>query len=837
MTHMTNMKKRNRMLPLLLAAMLAFQSAPCTDALFQNEAAVSAQAAVKGLKITNVKTETLTIEKGETFQLKANRKDVKWSSSNKKIVKVTKSGKLIGGVKEGEATIGLTAGKSVVTLKVTVGTKVASVNVIKPAIALTVGGKSTIKADVAPANASNQAVSYRSANTSIASVSKKGVVTAKGAGSVKITVKAKDGTEKKETVYVTVRKAGSAVRLQDDFYQAINESTLSQHTLLENQSQWNGFYELNKNITDNLSGIIDGLAAEKDKYENGSTEQKIVDFYLLARDMDARDKAGVTPLKPYIDQIDQAKTVAEFVQVLAQLNRCGVGNLFAFGVSQDIMDSNKYMLLDNGPTYVLPKDYMQGDENEPVRQALLAFIKQMFVLAGESEQKAEQIAGPVFDLQKEFALSGLGAEDQYNVEKIYNPYTKEELQSLYSNCDIEAVLKTIGITKFDKCIVAVPENAKKVNGYLTQENLELLKNYTKFALYTACSDYLTSAHHKALLDLNVSLLGPQEQKTMDTVAKELTQTLFSWEFGKLYTDRYFPEESKKEVESLTKELLSTFRDRIQKLDWLSDATKTKAVKKLDTMKVKIGYPDKWPSYLNEISIDPSTGMVENLLNIQEALNADVQEQLDSGVDKEKWIMTPQTVNACYNPQANDITFPAAILQAPFYDKNADYATNLGGIGTVIGHEITHAFDTNGATYDENGNYSNWWTQEDMAQFMARADLVKKYFSGIEVTNGVFQNGDLTITENIADMGAMACALQIVGDDRDAQRKVFESNANIWASNQTDQYRDYLLTMDVHSLNKVRVNAVLPLFDQFYEVYEVSKKDAMYVAPEDRVQIW
>ena len=200
-------------------------------------------------------------------------------------------------------------------------------------------------------------------------------------------------------------------------------------------------------------------------------------------------------------------------------------------------------------------------------------------------------------------------------------------------------------------------------------------------------------------------------------------------------------------------------------------------------------------------------------------------------------MTPQTVNACYSPQANDITFPAAILQAPFYDKDADHATNLGGIGTIIGHEITHAFDTNGATYDENGNYSNWWTKEDLVQFTARAENVKKYFNGIEVTNGIFQNGDLTITENIADMGAMACVLQIVGDDKQAQRKVFESNATIWAANQTDQYRDFLLTMDVHSLNKVRVNAVLPLFDQFYDVYGVTKKDAMYVAPEDRVQIW
>lgn len=827
------MKQHRKILSLLLAVLLAFQAAPYTG---NEPVAVVAEAAAKKAEITNVQTKTLTIEKGEVFQLKANRTDAKWKSSNKKVATVSKSGKLKGKT-EGAATVTLVSGKTKASLEVTVGTKVAGVNVIKSAVALPVGAKSTIKADVSPENASNPAVTYRSAKPKVASVSEEGVITAKKAGSTKITVQASDGSKKKETVYVTVRPTNSTVRLQDDFYQNINASLLSEHAFAENETQWSNFYELNDTIEKNLGSLIDGLVSEKDQYAQGSMEQKIIDFYSLARDMDTRDKAGIEPLKPYIERIDQAQTVADFVQVLAQMNKAGIGGVLTFAVQQDLMDSNQYMLVDSGPFYVLTKDYMQGEENAPIQQAFLAFIQQMFVLAGETEQKASEIAGQVFELQKEFALAGLGAEDRSNVEKLYNPYTKDQLASLYSNCDIEGVLKTIGITNYDQCIVFQPENAKKVNSYLTQEHLELLKNYTKFVLYTSCSGYLTSAHYKAAQDFNAALLGPQKEESADTVAKKLTQGLFSWEFGKLYTEQYFPEESKKEVEQITQELIRTFRSRLQKIDWLSDATKQKAIQKLDAMKVKIGYPDKWPTYLDEIPIDPAKGMVENVLNIQEALNSDVQELLDSGVDKEKWTTTPQTVNAFYNPLANDITFPAGILQAPFYDKNADYAQNLGAIGTIIGHEITHAFDTSGARFDENGNYADWWTEEDFAQFMARADQVKKYYNGIEVANGIFENGDLTVTENIADMGGMACVLEIVGDDKEAQKKVFESNAKIWAENRTDQMRDYILKTNEHSLGKVRVNAVFPLFDQFYDVYDVTKKDAMYVAPEDRVRIW
>lgn len=829
------MKKQRKMLSLLLALLLAFPAMPVPAGYSYGN--ITTQAAAKKVKIVNVTTGTLTIKKGELFQLKTNRSGLKWKSSDKKVVTVSKAGKLKG-IKNGKATVTASVKNTKASIEVTVGTKVSSVNVVKPAVAMVVGAQSTIKAEVSPVDASNQALAYKSSDKDVASVSKEGVITAKKIGTTKVTVSASDGTDQKETVIVTVRADGSPVRLQDDFYQAINANLLSQHTLQENQYEWSGFNELQNNITKNLNSIVDELVKNKEQYKKGTIEQKIIDFYMLDSDTDTRNKAGIEPLKPYIDKIDQVKTVAEFVNVLGELGVYGQGSALTFQVTQDLIDSNKYMLVNGGPTYILPKDYMVGDANKPVQQAVLAFMKQMFVLAGASEDKASEIAGQVFNFEQELAASGAGLQDQYNIEKIYNPYTKEELKKLYSNCDIEGYLKAIGITSFDQCIVTEVENAKKINSYLTQENLELLKNYTKFTLYMNFCNYLTNAHYKALQELNFIITGVMDDKNDEQIAKETTQSLFLWEFGKLYVKRYFSEESKKEIEGMTQELLKTFRNRIQRIDWLSDATKQKALKKLDTMKVKIGYPDKWPSYFDEMDIDASNGLIANIMDIQKALNANIQELLDSGtVDKDEWIMAPQVVNACYNPQANDITFPAAILQKPFYDKDADYAQNLGGIGTVIGHEITHAFDTNGSAYDENGNYNNWWTKEDMEQFTAKAEKVKNYYNSMEITNGVFQNGNMTITENIADMGAMACVLEIAGSDKKAQLDIFKSNATIWACNQTDQYRDYLMTVDVHSQNKVRVNAILPLFEQFYDVFGVTRNDAMYVAPEDRVQIW
>ncbi len=826
------MKRRNKILSLLLAVLLAFPAAPAGAAAGGTTAV---EAAAKKIAITNVTATTLTIEKGETYQLKANRADAVWKSSSAAVT-VSSSGK-IKGIKKGTAKITAVSGKSKASIQVTVGTKVSDVNVIKSAVALPVGAKSTIKPAVSPADASNQAVTYRSKNVSIASVSKKGVITAKKAGQTKIIVQAADGSKKKETVTVTVRDNDSVLRLQDDFYQAINASVINAHPLKENEGQWSQFEQLSDSVDDKLNGLIDSLVAKKDSYADGTMEQKIIDYYLLYRDIDARDQTSIEPLRPYLTKIDEAQTVAEFINVLAQLGGFGLNSILNFDIQPDTTDSNRYVLTDKGPSYCLMKEYLQGEANEPIRQALKNYIRQLFVLAGESDANAAKIAEQLYPFQEELSLDGLSIADQYDISRYYNLYTKDELASLYSNCDIIKFLSDIGITSFDRCIVWDVENAKKINSLLTQDNLELLKNNAKLMLFVQCATYLTSSHYSAVQDFSLLLTGDGEEANPDLRAKAKTQSMFSWEFGKLYADNYCSAETKKQIEDMAEQMIQTYRGRLAKLDWLSEATKQKAIAKLDAMKIKIGYPQEFPSYYDNVSIDPSKSLLENTMQIWKALNANGQKYLDEGVDKTLWSTTPQTVNAFYNPFNNDITIPAGILQAPYYDKDADYAQNLGGIGTLIAHEITHAFDTNGSRYDENGNLNDWWTKEDYAQFLAKAQKVQEYYSGFEIANGIFQNGVQTVTENIADMGAMSCVLELAGDDKAAQRSIFESNANIWASKESDAFRDFMLVSDVHSHNKIRVNAILPLFEQFYSVYDIKQTDAMYIAPEDRVQIW
>ena len=400
-------------------------------------------------------------------------------------------------------------------------------------------------------------------------------------------------------------------------------------------------------------------------------------------------------------------------------------------------------------------------------------------------------------------------------------------------------MHTLRIDSADKYIVSDVKQAKKINELLVEENLEVLKDFSTFVMLNDVAEYSTEEYAKLADDLDRQLHGVTSSLSDEDIWMNLTQDMLSWDFGKIYVEKYFSEESKADVESMIEKIKEAYKEIIRNQEWMSEATKEKAICKLDTMQVKIGYPDEWPESMEMMQVTPISeggSLLSNMLvNMQVSIEDNLQD-LNRPVDRTTWSMTPQTVNAYYNPNNNEIVFPAAILQPPFYDPKGDEASNLGGIGYVIAHEITHAFDSNGALYDEYGNYSVWWTQEELQKYKELSQSIVDYYGNYEVA-GMKVDGSLTLSENIADLGAMTCITSILSGDKDGLAQFFSQLAYIWASEETIAYQMYLLSNDTHAPNKVRVNAVLSSNDAFYEVYDIEETDGMYVAPEYRVGVW
>jgi putative endopeptidase len=401
------------------------------------------------------------------------------------------------------------------------------------------------------------------------------------------------------------------------------------------------------------------------------------------------------------------------------------------------------------------------------------------------------------------------------------------------------MLKTLRVDGQDKYIVMDVEQAKKINSLLVEENLQALKDYSTFVMLNDTAQYGDAAYAKLWDDMKNSLYGITQSWGDEKTWKDLTQDLLPWDFGSLYVEEHFSAEDKEAVEDIIAQILAEYEVIIDRQDWMSDATKAKAKRKLETMNVKIGYPENWPAAKDMMQVTPISeggSLLSNLLVSMQVAIDDSLNRLGTTVDKSEWDVTPQTINAMYNPLNNEIIFPAAILQAPFYDSENTYGANMGGIGFVIAHEVSHAFDSSGALYDEYGNYNVWWTDEELEKYDELSQSIVDYYSNYEMM-GVNVNGELTLMENIADLGAMTCIVSIIGDDAAALDEAFGQLAYNWASEDTTSYMMYLLNTDTHSPNKVRVNAALSSCDAFYKIYDINEGDKMYVAPENRVGIW
>ncbi len=633
-----------------------------------------------------------------------------------------------------------------------------------------------------------------------------------------------------------------AVRLEDDYYEYVDQHILDQVDIPKDSSGWSYFYQLDKDSYEVLEGVLEEAVKNRNQAKTGSLEQKIADLYLTALDMNGREKAGFGQLKPYLDKLKNASDIDGYLKAVGNIyGDLGVNSILTVQWMEDMKDSSRYALYVDGADLGPGKETLEDKTQEKLMDQYQDYIRSTLEHTGMSREEAEKGAADIMALQKDLAASALPLSQQNNPDIIYNPYSMKDIKGLLPEGAADSYLSPAGLTDVETLVVTQKAQMQKIGKYLTNDHLPVLKNYSIFCLVDDFAPYLTPEIRDNYQDWNNTQNGIKERKTDQKLASERTQNMLGFEFGRLYVEKRFSKEDKTAIEEMVRHILENYKKQIMGLDWMGEETKSAAIKKLDNMTLKIGYPDKWPNDYANATITPvekGGNLINNVISLTKAQNAVNREKVRKPVDKTEWGMTPQTVNAYYNPTGNEIVFPAAILQAPFYDADKDYASNLGGIGTVIAHEVSHAFDSSGSLYDENGNYHVWWTSEDRAKFKQLADQVVAYYDGQEGYKGRHVNGAQTLNENIADLGSMACITSIVGDDAESLKLVFEQFATIWAAKYTPESMIRRLNTDVHSPAKVRVNAVLSANDAFYKAYpEIKEGDAMYVAPQNRVKIW
>ena len=627
--------------------------------------------------------------------------------------------------------------------------------------------------------------------------------------------------------------------LNDDFYETINKEWLNKSTIASGEVAGAVAYELDKQNRDKIEKMIDELSGKQ--FAEGTKEQKIADFYSTALDTENRNKQGIEPIQKYINAIDEAKTLDELVQADLNLEKeWGISSLFSFSVMNDAKNSSENTLYYNGLSVGLDKNSFVT-EDPTSKKAFIQYMTDILMIAGEEASTAATIAEQVYEMEKSLASVSLEPHEKSDVTKYYNPYTIEQFNNMFKSVDMKHVLQSMKIDGADKVIVLDMKMAQKGAELLTETNLDVLKGYAKTRLLMATGDSLSDGFKDANNKLFATVRGITGEKTEQEIALELTISSMSGYIEQMFAEKYFSPEAKKDVEQMVEQLIATYEERIQSLDWMSETTKEKAIKKLDTMIVKIGYPDQWDTTLDQVAIktyDEGGSLFSNTFSVLKAYTDKVKEQLGKPVDRTTWITSVYTVNAFYYPLNNDITLPAGILQAPFYDINAKPEENYGAIGTVIAHEISHAFDNNGSAYDENGNANNWWTEEDFKKFNEKNQELIEFYNNIEIIPGVLSDGQLTLSENVADLGGMAASLQVVSKMNNPDYKAyFENYAKVWSFTATKEYIAFLSKNDVHAAQKIRVNRTILNFQEFYDTYGIKPGDGMYVTPEDRVSLW
>lgn len=637
-------------------------------------------------------------------------------------------------------------------------------------------------------------------------------------------------------------------RPQDDFDNYANGGWKRLNPIPSTEGTWGAFGILDKENSEiKLKGIIESALKVKNP-KKGTDVQKTADMYRSFMDTSTIEKLNLKPIQKYIDQIEQIKTLNDWVNANGELQIIGVSSVVAVYVDADDRNSkmNAVKWYQSGLS-LGEKSYYQGNDNriKMIQNEFVKHVDKMMVLCGKNVSNA---GADIFAFETALADIQLSNVELRDPIKTYNKIKSSELKDLSKDADWNNYAKKQGISS-DEIIVHSKQYFTDLNNLLTKTSIETLKNYTYYKLIRNFSSYLPSRIKNETFNFYGKIKsGRKEQKKREIQAIDVTESVGNGNIlGRLYVKQYFPESSKKKMVEMIENVRVVYGERIDKLTWMSDSTKLMAKKKLSTFTYKIGYPDKWDDYSN-IEIKPNA-LIENIIANQLWNHNKMLSDIGKPVDKERWGFSPQTVNAYYNPLNNEVVFPAGILQAPFFNPNADDAINYGGIIAVIGHEFSHGFDDQGAQYDENGNLRNWWTSKDEENFKALSQRYIKYFNSFEPLKGVNINGELTIGENIADLGGLTLAYyalerSLKGKPEPAkidgftwQQRFFLSWAQVWHNNIKEEELLNRLKTDPHSPARYRINGPLKHLNEFYKAFDVKEGDQMWISEKDRISIW
>ena len=633
-----------------------------------------------------------------------------------------------------------------------------------------------------------------------------------------------------------------------DFYQYACGGWMKKHPLTNEYSRFGSFDMLAENNREQLKGLIVEIAAGQNA--QGTIGQKIGDIYKLAMDSVKLNADGVTPIQADLEKIASVKDKSEIVPLMAELAHSGVFPYFSFYVGADIMDSksNLFQLYQGGISLGEKEYYLDNDDvTVNIRNKYKEHIVKMFQLAGFDEAAAKKKMEAVMDIETRIAKASFSAVEQRNPAANYHKMSLDELKKEIPGIDWDAFLNGIGVKGVTELSVSQVDPIKEVEKIINSLPIENQIAYMQWSLIDRAAGYLSDDLVAQNFDFyGKTLSGKQTNQPRWKRAVSTVNGVLGEAVGQMYVEKYFPAAAKERMVQLVKNLQTALGERIRNLEWMGDSTKIKAIEKLNSFYVKVGYPDKWRDYTG-LNIEKDSYWA----NVKRATEFELDYMLSKAgkpVDRDEWGMTPQTVNAYYNPTTNEICFPAGILQYPFFDMNADDAFNYGAIGVVIGHEMTHGFDDQGRQFDKDGNLKDWWTAEDAKRFEERAQVMVNFFDSIQVLPGLNANGSLTLGENIADHGGLQVSFQafknatkdaplLVKDGFTPEQRFFLSYAGVWAGNIRDEQIRLQTKSDPHSLGRWRVNGALPQIGAWYDAFGIKEGDPMYLAPEKRVSIW